>query len=86
MTATTYAPQGITRARRRGPHPGVHVRKGRPVKAKFRGITIRVEAKRYKEWLRASGAIEFRDLRNWLIFLADREAEATDPRQIINPS
>jgi hypothetical protein len=82
----TYAPEGITRKRRKGPHPGVHVRIGRPVQAKIRKITIRVGAEQYREWLRASRAIEYRDLRNWLIFLADREAEATDPRQIINPS
>lgn len=85
MTAS-YAPQGITRPGRKGPHPGVKTKKGKPIRAKFRQIAIRVEASRYQEWLRASGAIEYRDLRNWLIFLADREAEATDPRRIINPS
>jgi hypothetical protein len=47
---------------------------------------IRVRAEQYKGWVRASGAIEHRDLRNWLIYLADREAAATDPRLIINPS
>lgn len=77
----SYAPQGITRPGRKGPHPGVRTWKGRPVQAKFRQISIRVEASRYQEWLRASGAIEYRDLRNWLIYLADREAEAS-----INPS
>jgi hypothetical protein len=56
------------------------------VTAKFRQITIRVTAAQYKEWLRASGATEYRDLRMWLEFLADLEAEASDPRRIINPS
>lgn len=79
--ALTYKPEGITRARRRGPHPGVHVKKGRPIEAKYRQVTLRVPAEQYKEWLRASAAIEYQDLSNWLIFLADREAEAS-----INPS
>ncbi len=77
----TYSPQGITRPRRRGPHPGVHVTKGRPVGAAFRQITLRVPTPQYREWLRASGAIEYRDLRLWLAYLADREAEAS-----VNPS
>ncbi len=77
----TYRPQGITRPGRKGPHPGVHTWKGRPVQAKFRAISIRVDATRYNAWLQASGAIEYQDLRNWLIYLADREAEAS-----INPS
>jgi hypothetical protein len=76
-----YKAEGITRARRKGPHPGVHNRNGRRVRAAFRQITLRIPAVQYKEWLRASGAIEFRDLRLWLIHLADREAEAS-----INPS
>ena len=81
MRSASYAPQGITRPRRKGPHPGVRTKKGRPIRAKYRQITLRIEASRYREWLRASGAIEYRDLRNWLVYLADREAEAS-----INPS
>lgn len=77
----TYTPKGITRPRRRGPHPGVHLKKGQSVSAAFRQITLRVPAQQYKDWLRASGAIEYRDLRLWLVYLADREAEAS-----INPS
>ena len=80
MTAT-YKPQGITRPHRKVPHPGVHTWKGKRVRARHRVITIRVPAQQYKEWLRASGAIEYQDLRNWLIYLADREAEAS-----FNPS
>ncbi|HSU82713.1 MAG TPA: hypothetical protein VLR69_09860, partial [Thermoanaerobaculia bacterium] len=51
--------------------------KGRPVQGKFRQITIRVDAKRFKMWLAASAAVEYRDLRHWLMYLADREAEAS---------
>jgi hypothetical protein len=57
------------------------VKKGRPIRAAHRQITLRVPAWQFKEWLRASGATEYRDLRLWLAFLADREAEAS-----INPS
>jgi hypothetical protein len=77
VTTSAYAPQGITRPKRKGPHPGVKSWKGRPVQNRLRQISIRVPAKQYKDWLRASGAIEYRDLRLWLIHLADREAEAT---------
>jgi hypothetical protein len=77
VTQPTYAPQGITRPGRKGPHPGVKSWKGRPVQSRLRQISLRVPAKQYKDWLRASGAIEYQDLRNWLISLADREAEAT---------
>lgn len=78
-----YTPQGIVRARNRDrvPHPGVHKRKGWPVTSRYRQIMLRVPTKQYNDWLRASAAIEHRDLRLWLIFLADREAEAS-----INPS
>lgn len=83
MTEPSYKPEGITRARnlKRGNHPGVHAKKGRPVTSKYRQIFLKVDASRYKDWLRASAAIEYRDLRNWLIFLADREALAS-----VNPS
>lgn len=81
MSTATYAPQGITRPGRKGPHPGVRTKKGRPIQAKIRMITIRVDSRCYETWLRASGAIEYRDLRNWLIYLADREAES-----LFNPS
>lgn len=81
MTQPTYAPQGITRPGRKGPHPGVQTKKGKPIRSKYRQIFLRVEADRYKDWLWASGAIEYQDLRNWLIFLADREAQAS-----FNPS
>lgn len=81
MTRPTYAPQGITRPRAKGPHPGVHTKKGRPVTSKYRQIFLKVDARRYQEWLRASAAIEYGDLRRWLIYLADREALAS-----INPS
>jgi len=57
------------------------MKKGRPVTSKIRIITLRVDAKRYRDWLWASAAIEFRDLRAWLTYLADREALAS-----INPS
>lgn len=58
MTAS-YTPQGITRPGRRGPRPGVHIRKGRPVKAKFRQITLRIPAEQYKAWLLTSRAIQY---------------------------
>jgi hypothetical protein len=77
MTRTRYAPQGITRPNRKGPHPGVKTWKGKLVQSRLRQITLWVDAKQYQDWLHASGAIEYRDLRNWLIELADREAEAT---------
>ncbi|MEA2563701.1 MAG: hypothetical protein QOH06_5205 [Acidobacteriota bacterium] len=42
--ALTYKPECITRTRRlkHGNDPGVHVGKGRPVKAKYRQVTLRV--------------------------------------------
>lgn len=85
MTSAPYAPEGRTR-KRGGNHPGVHTKKGRKIQCGHRQILLRVPAEQYQEWLRASGAEEYRDLRNWLICLADREAQASDPRLIINPS
>jgi hypothetical protein len=76
----SYCPQGITRPKRGTPSRGQDVegeaRPGQipPDLPPSRGQPV-------PGLVRASGAIEYRDLRNWLMYLADREAEAS-----INPS
>jgi hypothetical protein len=77
----TYKPQGIPAPNQKEIYPEIRRRRGCAAHGKVRQITIRLDTKKFRQWLAASAAVDYRDLRNWLIYLADREAEAS-----INPS